>query len=66
LLFGPDSASGDSQSSPNVLSAIYLEIVKHITPIGVSLNLIEISYNEEDNSEIITDLLDLSGKYIEF
>jgi len=58
-LFGPRSAWDDSNSSPNILSAVYMEVVKHIIPIGVSLNLIEISYNE-DGSEVITDLLDFT------
>lgn len=37
---------------------------KQMPNLGISLNLVEISYNEVDHSENVVDLLDMSCKNI--
>ena len=60
-MFGTDSSYNETSYSANLLSNVYKEVKKHLPNLGVSLNFIEISYNEDDQSENVIDLLDFSA-----
>jgi hypothetical protein len=59
-LFGTDSSYNETNVENNILTTVYKEVKKHIPNMGVSLNFIEIGYNEQDQSEHVIDLLDFS------
>ncbi len=61
-MFGTDSSFNETAGDFNILTTVYKEVKKHCPTIGVSLNFIEIGYNEQDQSELVIDLLDFSCK----
>jgi hypothetical protein len=60
-MFGTDSTYNETNDSLNVLSTVYKEVKRHLPSLGISLNFVELTYNDEDQIENVVDLLDFSG-----
>lgn len=62
-MFGTDSSFNETRTGFNVLNSVYSEIKKDAGHLGVGINVIEIRYDNQSNSEITKDLLDVTGNY---
>lgn len=62
-MFGTDSLYNETRTGFNALNAVFNEVKRHTGNLGVSLNVLEIRYDEERNSEVVEDLLDVTGNF---
>ena len=60
-MFGTDSSFNETRTGFNVLNSVYNEVKKNAGHLGIGINAIEIKYDDERDSEIIKDLLDVTG-----
>jgi len=60
-LFGSDSIYNETRIDFNVLTRVYSEMKKQMPGLNISLSVIEVAYDEEQKSENIIDLLDVSN-----
>ncbi len=61
-LFGSDSIYNETRIDFNMLTRVYSEMKKQMPGLNISLSVIEVAYNEDQKSENIIDLLDVSCK----